>query len=172
MNINKAEELIYDTFLKIQLKIKNYCLYKLHDKQNIDDCLQQIIINAITKADQLCEKENIEYWLLKHSNSVVKNFNRKYLNDKNNLMIIEDEQEFVDIHNEIEGNIIAKEIYNYIYKNLDEIEQMMFRYHIEQELTIKEISEKLNLKYKTISSRINRLTKKIAIIYDEYNKNK
>ena len=138
-------------------RIYNLCLYNTSYKQeDAENCTQEIFIELVLKWDKI--KDNCIYsWLLKTTDYKLKNYNRKKKTEAK-LQFIDDidtlPEDSADLSDLIISDSEIEMHKNNILNQLSNEERELYRAYFENNLSFKEISEKLNIKYSTAQMRV------------------
>lgn len=146
-----------------------YCVARLKNKYDADDVISEVLLLLWTKKDKLTQN-NIKAWLFRSANNCIKkSFRDKQKYNDNiysgdveeiNLPHIRD-NEYVTEHIER----IDEKIIEYIKHQSSADEQTLFQYRYIDNMTLNEISIKMDIPYSTIIYRNQKLAEKIRTIF-------
>lgn len=167
---NKDLEVIIE---KYQELLFLYCISRVKNKYDADDIIGKVLLFLCSKKEELTN-DNMEAWLFKCVDIYIKRFFRakqkydgrnRYINDidEYNLPYISD-NEYVTDHIER----IDEKILEYIKNQLPADQRKLFQYKYIENISLTEISNKMNIPYPTIVHRNKKLKEKIREIINEY----
>lgn len=145
---------IYD---KYYYKIYNWALNKTNNKEDAEDLTNSVFLSIFEYLNKNIKVEKIENLIWKIAYNLWCTKAKEYIKEKNNINLNEEYQV------KYETNMLDKIIYKEIVNNLGNIgltqkEELSFKMYYCNDLSIKEISEKLNstqsnIKYYLYSAR-------------------
>ena len=145
---------IYD---KYYYKIYNWALNKTNNKEDAEDLTNSVFLSIFEYLNKNIKVEKIENLIWKIAYNLWCTKAKEYIKEKNNINLNEEYQV------KYETNVLDKIIYKEIVNNLGNIgltqkEELSFKMYYCNDLSIKEISEKLNstqsnIKYYLYSAR-------------------
>ena len=145
---------IYD---KYYYKIYNWALNKTNNKEDAEDLTNSVFLSIFEYLNKNIKVEKIENLIWKIAYNLWCTKAKEYVKEKNNINFDEEYQV------KYETNMLDKIIYKEIVNNLSNIgltqkEELSFKMYYCNDLSIKEISEKLNstqsnIKYYLYSTR-------------------
>lgn len=137
---NGDKEAFSDLILSIKTDLYKIANAKLNNEEDVKDAVQTTILKAYTNIGELKEIKYFKTWVTK---ILINQCNTIYRNNEKSLKLVEkntrgmQEEELSD---EIEVN------FGDIIRDLDEKERIIFKLYYKENLTIKEISKKLQIK--------------------------
>lgn len=158
----KAFEAIYDRYAKRL----HYFFYKMLNKDDdvADDFLQDIFIKLMDKAHLFHPEGKFKTWIYTLATNMVKNEYRRIGNLKTDRLTEYNDIQIFDNKWITSGIDIAifKEELNKVIDTLDENDKVVFALRYNEELSVKEIAEIMNLPDGTVKSKLFYTLKKIA----------
>lgn len=158
----KAFEAIYDRYAKRL----HYFFYKMLNKDDdvADDFLQDIFIKLMDKAHLFHPEGKFKTWIYTLATNMVKNEYRRIGNLKTDRLTGYNDIQIFDNEWITSGIDIAifKEELNKVIDTLDENDKVVFALRYNEELSVKEIAEIMNLPDGTVKSKLFYTLKKIA----------
>lgn len=146
-----------EVFDEYYFKIYNWSLKKTNNKEDAEDLTNSIFVSIFSYFNKNVKIKKIEHLIWKIAQNVWCTRAKKYIKEKNNIGY---DETFEIGYNE---DTLDKIIYKEIIENLDNInltenESLAFKMYYCNDLSIKEISEKLNsiqsnIKYYLYSAR-------------------
>ncbi len=154
---------IYDEYY---YKIYNWAIKKTNNKEDAEDLTNSVFLAIFEYLNKNIKAEKLENLIWKIAYNLWCAKAKKYIKEKNNTPFDEN----YDLSYEIQ--ILDKIIYKEIINNLDNIglsdkEKIVFNMFYVNDLSIKEISKKLNTKEANIKYFLYNGRKKIKERYDE-----
>ncbi len=155
-----------EVFDEYYFKIYNWSLKKTNNKEDAEDLTNSIFVSIFSYFNKNIKIKKIEHLIWKIAQNVWCTRAKKYIKEKNNINY----DETVDVsYNE---NNLDKIIYREIIENLDNIsltknESLAFKMYYCNDLSIKEISEKLNSAQSNIKYYLYSARNKVKERYNE-----
>ena len=155
-------DVIYDEYFD---KIYNWAVKKTNNRYDAEDLTNSVFLAIFEYLNKNIEIAKIENLIWKIANNIWCTRAKKYIKEKNNISYDETyEYGYEDI---TVDKIIYKEIINEIDKyNLSENEIKIFNLYYVDNLTIKEIKEKLNISESSIKYYLYNSRNKIKERYN------
>ena len=155
--------------------IYKFCLCKLNgDKHRAEDCVQNVFYSLYSAKDKISDYENVHKWLYKTANNfVLKEF--RNISKELKSISIEDSDDALDVSFEINFDDFISDheiskIKEVLTNQLTKDEQKLLNLFYEKNLSIKEISKKLNITDSAVYKRKSLLEAKIKImVYTTFN---
>ncbi|MDY0321166.1 MAG: sigma-70 family RNA polymerase sigma factor [Arcobacteraceae bacterium] len=147
-------EKIFDELSSVLYK---YIYYRVKDKFVAQDILQEVFIRLYKNQDNIITNEKIKSWLYKvATNSIIDYYRKKNINEimSDSIENMEDIQDN-SFHTEFSNCI------NHFITTLSFVYKDVLILHEYQELSVKEISQKLNMPIPTVKSKIQRGRQKL-----------
>lgn len=155
----KAFELLYDRFFN---KLVWFAQSFISDKQKAEDVVQEIFIKIIETPGQFDTTKKFTTWVYTVTGNACKNSLR---NEQNRSRILEQNQIKKPTntiqHHEIDKSILKQKI-QLGFNELNEKEKSIYTLRFEQELSIKEIAEIINIPEGSVKSGLYYLLKKFT----------
>lgn len=153
---------VYDEYY---YKIYNWSLKKTHNKESAEDLTNDVFLTIFEYFNKNIKIEKLENLIWKIAYNLWCTKAKKYYKEKNNINLNEDLVTSYD-------NTLDKVIYKEIIDNLDNInltdnELISFKLYYLNDLSIKEISNKLDIKESNIKYYLYSARNKIKERYDE-----
>ena len=146
-----------------------YCVSRLKNKYDADDVISEVFYALWTKKDRL-ETKNIKLWLFRCADISIKDFFRAKQKYEARNTYIDDIDEY-DLPNIQDNEYITdyieridEKIWEQIKSQLPTDQLLLFQYRYIDNLTLYEISEKMNSPYPTIVHRCQKLKENIQTI--------
>ena len=154
---------IYDEYF---YKIYNWAIKKTNNKEDAEDLTNNVFLTIFEYLNKNIKIENVENLIWKIAYNLWCTKAKKYIKEKNDISIAEDFQESCNIE------MLDKVIYKEIVDNLNNIgltikEKEAFELYYFSDLSIKDISEKLNTKESNIKYYLYNARNKIKERYYE-----
>ncbi len=154
---------IYD---KYYYKIYNWALNKTNNKEDAEDLTNSVFLSIFEYLNKNIKVEKIENLIWKIAYNLWCTKAKDYIKEKNNTDFNEEHQVGY------ETNMLDKIIYKEIVNNLDDIgltkkEELSFKMYYLNDLSIKEISDKLNLAQSNIKYYLYSARNKVKERYHE-----
>lgn len=155
-------DIIYDEYFE---KIYNWSVKKTNNREDVEDLTNSIFLAIFEYLNKNVEIEKLENLIWKIANNIWCAKAKKYIKEKNNVSYDEThEYGYEDI---TVDKIIYKEIINEIDNyNLSENEINIFKLYYINDLSIKEIKEKLNISESNIKYYLYNSRNKIKERYN------
>lgn len=156
-------DIIYDKYFDI---IYKWSIKKTNTKEDAEDLTNSIFLAIFEYLNKNIEIEKLENLIWKIANNIWCTKAKKYIKEKNNISYDENHEytyEDTTIDKIIYKEII-KDLSNY---NLNEIEEKVFKLYYISDLSIKEISEKLNISISNIKYYLYDSRNKIKEKYND-----
>ncbi len=125
---------------------------RLKDEDNVQDAIQNTILNAYLNIEKLRNSKYFKSWITR---ILINECNRIYRNSKKDEKLLEKYSS-----NTVQCTSKALD-FDSIIEILDDSKKKIFELYYKDELTVKEISKKLNMSENTIKSELSRGRKKI-----------
>ena len=125
---------------------------RLKDEDNVQDAIQNTILNAYLNIEKLRNTKYFKSWITR---ILINECNRIYRNSKKDEKLLEKYS-----NNTVQCTSKALD-FDSIIEILDDSKKKIFELYYKDELTVKEISKKLNMSENTIKSELSRGRKKI-----------
>lgn len=125
---------------------------RLKDEDNVQDAIQNTILNAYLNIEKLQNTKYFKSWITR---ILINECNRIYRNSKKDEKLLEKYS-----NNTVQCTSKALD-FDSIIEILDDSKKKIFELYYKDELTVKEISKKLNMSENTIKSELSRGRKKI-----------
>lgn len=133
---------IYDEYY---YKIYNWAIKKTNNKEDAEDLTNNVFLSIFEYLNKNIKVEKIENLIWKIAYNLWCTKAKKYIKEKDNMPISEDSK--IGYESEMIDKIIYKEIINNLEGiGLTEKEKKAFQLYYINDLSIREISEKLNIK--------------------------
>lgn len=127
-------------------------MLRLKNEDNVQDAIQNTILNAYLNIDQLRNTKYFKSWITR---ILINECNRIYRNSKKDEQLIEK-------YSTTTVEYTSKTLdFDSITEILDDSKKKIFELYYKEELTVKEISKKLNMSENTIKSELSRGRQKI-----------
>ena len=154
---------IYDEYY---YKIYNWAIKKTNHKEDAEDLTNSIFLAIFEYFNKNIQIEKVENLIWKIANNIWCTKAKNYIKEKNNTTFAEDYELGYEIQ------MLDKIIYKEIINNLDNIgltnkEKTVFKMYYVNDLSIKEISEKMNTKEANIKYFLYSARNKIKERYCE-----
>ena len=155
-----------EVFDEYYFKIYNWSLKKTNNKEDAEDLTNSIFVSIFSYFNKNIKIKKIEHLIWKIAQNVWCTRAKKYINEKNNIGY---DETFEIGYNE---DTLDKIIYKEIIENLDNInltknESLAFKMYYCDDLSIKEISEKLNSTQSNIKYYLYSARNKVKEKYNE-----
>lgn len=137
---NGDKEAFSDLILSIKTDLYKIANAKLNNEEDVKDAVQTTILKAYTNIGELKEIKYFKTWITK---ILINQCNTIYRNNEKSMKLTEKNTR------EIQKEEISDEIeidFGDIIRELDEKEKIIFKLYYKENLTIKEISKKLQIK--------------------------
>jgi len=156
---------IYEENLRFIASIVRSLLYSKcpHD---LSDCVQDVF-NAAFKNQNIQEHENIKGWLCDTAKNFTKQYNARYLKEKNKAIIIEKSDTVVEdftkqvIEDGMFNKAVEKGVINEALESLSFSERDFYDLRYKNKLSYKEISEIMGKTESALNTKNTRIKKKI-----------
>ncbi|MCI8485685.1 MAG: sigma-70 family RNA polymerase sigma factor [Clostridia bacterium] len=136
----------------IQKDLYKFAMLRLKNEDNVQDAIQNTILNAYLNIDQLRNTKYFKSWITR---ILINECNRIYRNSKKDEQLIEK-------YSTTTVEYTSKTLdFDSITEILDDSKKKIFELYYKEELTVKEISKKLNMSENTIKSELSRGRQKI-----------
>lgn len=142
----------------LQSDLQNIALSRLNNEEDAKDAVQETIINAYLSIHKLKDCKNFKSWIIK---ILINECNHIYSSHKKNLEFLDKYIISGRTHDYLDDNLAFKEMLS----NLDEDHKKIFELHYKDNLTIKQISNMLNINENTIKTILSRGRMKIKKKY-------
>lgn len=131
--------------------LKNFIIKHIKNKEDAEDIFQEIFIKIHQKIHTVKEKEKIESWIFQIARNLIIDYYRK------KKPMLEIHPDFHAINEEIDKAYenIEKGLRILIHQLDDKYKDPLLLYEVE-ELSLKEISEKLKISVPAVKSRLHR----------------
>lgn len=149
---NGNKESFSQLIVLIQSDLYRIAMSRLGDENNVQDAIQNTILSAYININQLRNNKYFKTWITR---ILINECNRLYKNSKKDSVILE------KYSNTIKEDSDLTLDFDSIVGILDEKSKKIFELYYKDELTIKEISKKLNINQNTIKSELSRGRNKI-----------
>jgi RNA polymerase sigma-70 factor, ECF subfamily len=146
---NKEFNTVYDEFYSL---LNRFIVYKVKDKHLAKDILQEVFLRLYNNQDKIIKKEKIKSWLYKVATNTIIDYYRK----QNNNEIISDNIEYFEDIKDDSFYIEFSNCVSHFITTLSPTYTEVLKLHEYQELSVKEISQKLNIPISTVKSNIKR----------------
>lgn len=155
-----------EVFDEYYFKIYNWSLKKTNNKEDAEDLTNSIFVSIFSYFNKNIKIKKIEHLIWKIAQNVWCTRAKKYIKEKNNIGY---DETFEIGYNE---DTLDKIIYKEIIENLDNInltknESLAFKMYYYNDLSIKEISEKLNSTQSNIKYYLYSARNKVKEKYNE-----
>lgn len=155
-----------EVFDEYYFKIYNWSLKKTNNKEDAEDLTNSIFVSIFSYFNKNIKIKKIEHLIWKIAQNVWCTRAKKYIKEKNNIGY---DETFEIGYNE---DTLDKIIYKEIIENLDNInltknESLAFKMYYCNDLSIKEISEKLNSTQSNIKYYLYSARNKVKEKYNE-----
>lgn len=155
-----------EVFDEYYFKIYNWSLKKTKNKEDAEDLTNSIFVSIFSYFNKNIKIKKIEHLIWKIAQNVWCTRAKKYIKEKNNINY---DETFEIGYNE---DTLDKIIYKEIIENLDNInltknESLAFKMYYCNDLSIKEISEKLNSTQSNIKYYLYSARNKVKERYNE-----
>ena len=153
-----------DIYDKYYYQIYNWSLKKTNNKEDAEDLTNNVFLEIFSYFNKNIKVDKIENLIWKIAYNIWCSKAKTYVKEKGQTNLIDNVG--------YEDNAIDKIIYKEIINNLDNIgltlkEQNIFKMYYLKDLSIKEISEKLNTTESNVKYFLFKARKKIKEEYDE-----
>lgn len=161
-NAYKITKQEFQEFYKQYWRLAYYEAYKItHDVTIMEDILQEIFISALRNIDKLREESNVAAWIATIARNHAKNALKKKYNRRKWILEMDDEEisTVADSQPELEDVIISKETIDGIFRailSMDEKYAYILLLKYKFSYSPQQISDELELKLKTVHTRIRR----------------
>ncbi len=155
-----------EVFDEYYFKIYNWSLKKTNNKEDAEDLTNSIFVSIFSYFNKNIKIKKIEHLIWKIAQNVWCTRAKKYIKEKNNIGY---DETFEIGYNE---DTLDKIIYKEIIENLDNInltknESLAFKMYYCNDLSIKEVSEKLNSTQSNIKYYLYSARNKVKEKYNE-----
>lgn len=155
--VEEAKNGSKEAFSRLIIDIENY-LYKiartkLHNEEDIQDAIQNTILNAYLNIDKLRDNHFFKTWITR---ILINECNKIYKYSKKNTDLFE---KYINVTGSL--GPVESISFDEIIEILDESTKRIFELYYKENLSIKEISKKMNIGESTIRSVLSRGRKKI-----------
>lgn len=155
-----------EVFDEYYFKIYNWSLKKTNNKEDAEDLTNSIFVSIFSYFNKNIKIKKIEHLIWKIAQNVWCTRAKKYIKEKNNIGY---DETFEIGYNE---DTLDKIIYKEIIENLDNInltknESLAFKMYYCNDLSIKEVSEKLNSTQSNIKYYLYSARSKVKEKYNE-----
>lgn len=171
MNDHEIGELYNELHRYLFTLIQNR-LYDGCPHDYIYDCLNEVFIIALSKKQDPKFQADPKKWLVITARNVVDNFNRKTVN---RLRFHQQEVEMDEIpdSNDILEDLALKialedDVLYKVKQELSSEERVLYTMRFEEGKTTKDIAKELGMRHGTISTRVNRLKKRLERLILRY----
>jgi RNA polymerase sigma factor (sigma-70 family) len=137
-------------YLACRSAITRYVYYRLPSKDDGDDVLQDVLLTAYLKRDEIKNPDNFKFWLLKIARNKCNDFYRNLA--KRNEIPLDDTVHFV-VSRSRSGITFKRSVRQTISNLADKDKQMLYLYYFEKK-SQSEIAEMLNIPVGTVKSRL------------------
>ena len=137
-------------YLACRSAILRYVYYRLPSKDDGDDVLQEVVLAAYLKRDEIRNPDNFKFWLLKIARNKCHDFYRTLA--KRNEIPLDDTVHFV-VSRSRSGITFKRSVRQTISSLADKDKQMLYLYYFEKK-SQNEIAEMLDIPVGTVKSRL------------------
>ncbi len=149
---SKAFEKVYTEYHK---SVGRYIMHFIHDIEESANILQDVFISVWEMREKIDEELPIQHLLYRIAKNKVLNYLRKAVNEKYYLNYCKENNTESDLSTEQFINYNELEtIFRNSIKDLPERRREIFLYSVDNGLSYKEISEKLNISENTVDTQI------------------
>ncbi|MBI1307188.1 MAG: sigma-70 family RNA polymerase sigma factor [Bacteroidetes bacterium] len=158
-NRNAFEELYNRYFPKLSWYANGF----LKNEKSAEDVVQEVFMKLIQESDRFDLSRKFSTWIY----SVTANRCKNILRDEENRQRLLDQHfmnlpDSMHISNQLDAKMISEKIRQFI-SDKSEKEKELFRLRFEQDLTIREIAEIMNIPEGSVKSGLFHLIKKISV---------
>jgi len=155
-----AFEILYDRYFD---KLLWFAQRYIEDVQKAEDAVQEVFIKIIERPELFDKNKRFSTWVFTVTGNLCKDILR---NEKNRSRLFEENvgihyNSTVMMHDPVEYDLLQQRIKN-IFNSLNEKEKSIFMLRFEQELSIREIAEIIEIPEGSVKSGIYYLLKKFA----------
>ena len=139
------------------------------DSELVKDCIQDVFSNILRKIDTLKTPENIKYYLLLSvKNQLFMEFRRLRFNSGIDVANLEFEAEHIEYGMQTNNELDERKVYKLkkLINSLPSRQKEILYYRYFQELSIKEISTLMDVKYQSAQNLIQRSLEKLRKSFD------
>ncbi len=152
-------------YQKFGSKLLHYFLKMTNqNQQTSEDLLQELFIQIHLNAKKYNPEYQLSTWIYAIASNLVKNHNRKEINQLRLLSqeFVEQEKMEIDNHQVIEKKQLTDLIYKYAHTiDTDAASMLYLRY--QEQFQLSEIAVVMNVPLGTVKSKLHTMTKKIAV---------
>ncbi len=152
-----AFELLYERYFD---KLVWFAGRFVNDKKKAEDAVQEVFVKIIEKPERFDKERRFSTWVYTVTGNECKNMNR---NEQNRNKLLEENPDIINvIHSgDLDLPFLQKCLRN-AFKELNDKEKNIYVLRFEQELSIKEIAEIMNIPLGSVKSGIYYMLKKIS----------
>lgn len=166
----KAFELLYDRYFD---KLVWFAFGFVNDRQKAEDVVQEVFLKVIEKPEQFDSTKKFSTWVYTVTGNVCRQVLR---NEQNRLRILKDNvtpglEKNTVMNHANDQNYLREKVKN-TFETLNEKEKNIYLLRFEQELSIKEIAEIIQIPEGSVKSGIYYLLKKFANNLKEFSHEK
>lgn len=158
-----------ELYIKYTPELYSYGRIFSDDSELVKDCIQDVFSNILRKIDTLKIPENIKYYLLLSvKNQLFMEFRRLRFNSGIDVANLEFEAEHIEYGMQTNNELDERKVYKLkkLINSLPSRQKEILYYRYFQELSIKEISTLMDVKYQSAQNLIQRSLEKLRKSFD------
>ena len=158
-----------ELYIKYTPELYSYGRIFSDDSELVKDCIQDVFSNILRKIDTLKTPENIKYYLLLSvKNQLFMEFRRLRFNSGIDVANLEFEAEHIEYGMQTNNELDERKVYKLkkLINSLPSRQKEILYYRYFQELSIKEISTLMDVKYQSAQNLIQRSLEKLRKSFD------
>lgn len=158
-----------ELYIKYTPELYSYGRIFSDDSELVKDCIQDVFSNILRKIDTLKTPENIKYYLLLSvKNQLFMEFRRLRFNSGIDVANLEFEAEHIEYGMQTNNELDERKVYKLkkLINGLPSRQKEILYYRYFQELSIKEISTLMDIKYQSAQNLIQRSLEKLRKSFD------
>lgn len=162
----RADELLKQAYIKDYTSIYRYCLSKLKNSQQTEDCVQETFLVLYKKYLAGEEVEYVTAFLMKTAS----NFVLKKFNENKKMMMNVDIEEVINIPSQdedVDERLTFEEYSRQISAALSTLDAEIFRLRYIGEYKIDEIADKLDMSVGSVTTRLSRIRQRLREMFKD-----
>lgn len=161
-----AFELLYERYFD---KLVWYANGYVQHSHIAEDIVQEIFIQLIEFPGKFDHTKRFSTWIYVITGNRCKNYLRDEKQREQHLKLHRNENQFRTnkSHHQFDANVLKQQLTS-VFSTLSEKEKMIYQLRFEQELSIKEIAEQLNIPEGSVKSGIYYLLRKYAHLINHF----